>query len=104
MGVYRARLPKRLWGLSFLPLPASGGSRPSWTSGCRLLCLGKNTGVGCHALLQGLFLTQGSNPHLLCLPAPAGGFFTTSTTFCQLILTEAYSGNLVNFPYSCLKF
>ena len=23
--------------------------------------LGKNTGVGCHALLQGIFLTQGSN-------------------------------------------
>ena len=22
---------------------------------------GKNTGVGCHALLQGIFLTQGSN-------------------------------------------
>ena len=28
---------------------------------------GKNTGVGCHALLQGIFLTQGSNPHLLHL-------------------------------------
>ena len=28
---------------------------------------GKNTGVGCHTLLQGIFLTQGSNPHLLCL-------------------------------------
>ena len=28
---------------------------------------GKNTGVGCHALLQGIFLIQGSNPHLLCL-------------------------------------
>ena len=28
---------------------------------------GKNTGVGCHALLHGIFLTQGSNPHLLCL-------------------------------------
>ena len=28
---------------------------------------GKNTGVGCHTLLQGLFLTQGSNPHLLYL-------------------------------------
>ena len=27
----------------------------------------KNTGVGCHALLQGIFLIQGSNPHLLCL-------------------------------------
>ena len=23
---------------------------------------GKNTGVGCHALLQGIFRTQGSNP------------------------------------------
>ena len=29
---------------------------------------GKNTGVGCHALLlQGVFLTQGSNLSLLCL-------------------------------------
>ena len=25
---------------------------------------GKNTGVGCYALLQGIFLTQGSNPGL----------------------------------------
>ena len=37
----------------------------------RLLCPwdspGKNTGVGCHALLQGIFPTQGLNPHLLCL-------------------------------------
>ena len=37
----------------------------------RLLCpwdsLGKDTGVGCHALLQGIFPTQGSNPLLLCL-------------------------------------
>ena len=35
----------------------------------RLLCPwdppGKNTGVDYHALLQGIFLTQGSNPHLL---------------------------------------
>ena len=34
----------------------------------RLLCPwdspGKNTGVGCHALLQGIFPTQGSNPDL----------------------------------------
>ena len=27
----------------------------------------KNAGVGCHALLQVIFLTQGSNLHLLCL-------------------------------------
>ena len=37
----------------------------------RLLCPrdspGKDTGVGCHALLQGIFLTQGSNTNLLCL-------------------------------------
>ena len=36
----------------------------------RLLCLwnfpSKNTGVGCHFLLQGIFPTQGLNPHLLC--------------------------------------
>ena len=36
-----------------------------------VLCLwdspSKNTGVGCHDLLQGIFPTQGSNPHLLCL-------------------------------------
>ena len=37
----------------------------------RLLCpwdaSGKNTGVGWHALLQGIFPTQGSNPYFLCL-------------------------------------
>ena len=37
----------------------------------RLLCPwgspGKNTWVGCHALLHGIPPTQGFNPHLLCL-------------------------------------
>ena len=37
----------------------------------RILCPwdspAKNAGVGCHALLQGIFPTQGSNPCLLCL-------------------------------------
>ena len=28
---------------------------------------GKNTGVGCHALFQGIFPTQGLNPCLFCL-------------------------------------
>ena len=40
-----------------------------WTVPSGLLCpwgsLGKNTGVGCHALLQGIFPTQRSNPCLL---------------------------------------
>ena len=40
-----------------------------WSS--RFLCPwdspGKNSELGCHALLQGIFPTQGSNLHLLCL-------------------------------------
>ena len=63
----------------------------------------KNTGVGCHALLQGVFPTQGSNP---CLTSPAleGRFFTTSTILeahyssverKKLILVTAYI-NFVN--------
>ena len=47
--------------------------QPHGLQPARLLCPwdspGKNTGVGCHALLQGIFLTQGLNPqhhlHLL---------------------------------------
>ena len=42
---------------------------------------GKNTGVGCHALLQGIFLTQELNWHPLHLLALVGGFFTTSATW-----------------------
>ena len=38
----------------------------------------QDTGVGYHALLQGIYLTQGLNPRLMS-PAVAGGFFTTST-------------------------
>ena len=34
---------------------------------CPWDCPGKNTGVGCHGLLQGIFPTQGSNPRLLRL-------------------------------------
>ena len=54
---------------------------PFWCSGksaqwCLTLCdpmvcpwnsPGKNTGVGCHSLLQGIFPTQGLNPRLLHL-------------------------------------
>ena len=42
-----------------------------WTVATSLLCPwdfpGKNTGVGCHALFQGIFLTQGSSLHLIRL-------------------------------------
>ena len=55
-----------------------------WATACQLLCPwnspGKNTGVGCHVLLQGIFLTQGLNPHLMST-ALIGEFFTTSATW-----------------------
>ena len=45
--------------------------RPQGLKPTRLLCpwdsLGKSTGVWCRFLLQGIFPTLGSNPHLLCL-------------------------------------
>ena len=60
---------------------------------------GKNTGVGCFALLQGIFPMQGLNPHLSASPALAGRFFTTSTTW------EAQVSSSVQFSsvaQSCL--
>ena len=43
--------------------------RPHGLQPARLFCPwdspGRNTGVGCHALLQGIFLTQGLNPGVL---------------------------------------
>ena len=45
--------------------------RPHGLGPARLFCSwnfpGKNTGVGCHVLLQRIFPTQGSNPRLSCL-------------------------------------
>ena len=51
---------------------------PQWLHLSRLPCLwdspGKNTGTDSHSLLQGIFSTQGSNPHLFMSTALAGGF------------------------------
>ena len=55
----------------------SNSSRPHGLQPTRLLCPwdspGKNTGVRCHALLQGIFPTQGPT----CISCLAGRFFTT---------------------------
>ena len=40
---------------------------------------GKNTGVGCCALLQGIFPTQGSNPHLLYFLHWQAGYLLASS-------------------------
>ena len=63
------------WSRAYLcSCVCSGVSNSSQTHGLeltRLLCPwdspGKNTGAGCHFLLQGIFPTQGLNPRLLCL-------------------------------------
>ena len=55
----------------------------------------KNTGVGCHTLFQGTFLTQGSKLCLFMSPALAGRFFTTSTTWeAPGVLSHSYCLNL----------
>ena len=49
----------------------SNSLRPHGLEPTRLLCPwyspGKNIGMGCHTLLQRIFLTQRLRPHLLCL-------------------------------------
>ena len=52
-------------------LVVSDSLRSYWLWPARLLCPwdspGEDAGVSYHALLHGIFLTQGSNPNLLCL-------------------------------------
>ena len=71
---------------------------------------GKNTGVGCHFLLQGIFLTQGLNPHLLHWQAdshwahreaPASGisfFLFTMITLLVLSFLISFPQPLSGFP------
>ena len=42
--------------------------------------------MGCYALLQGIYSTQGLNPTLILSPALAGEFFTTGATWEALSL------------------
>ena len=73
----------------------------------RLLCPwdspGKNSGVGCHALLQGIFLTQESNLRLLCLlhwqegslPLAPPGKLWSHCTYTQQMLTHVLPNKLM---------
>ena len=62
----------------------------------RLLCLwkfqGKNTGVSCHFLLQGIFPTQGSNLCIFAFLELAGRFFTTWDDASMDTATHLYKG------------
>ena len=76
--VFRWLLPRAVKGLKLHPACVGACARSVtcdsfWSHGLwgptRLLCPwnfpAKNTGVGCHVLLQGIFPTQGLSPHLL---------------------------------------
>ena len=68
------------------------GSSVQWSS------LGKNTGLGCHFLLQGIFMTQGSNPGLLLgrqilYSEPPGIVYPTPTTIIVIVT--------IWLPFSC---
>ena len=61
-------------GIFMLPAQSLSYARlfvATWTVACQLLLTrhypGKNTGICCHFILQGIFSTRGSNPHLLHL-------------------------------------
>ena len=75
----------RMWRYLMLLSEVMSDSATLWTAACQALpsmvSPGKSTTVGCHALLQGIFLTQGLNLCLLRLPALVGMFFTTSATW-----------------------
>ena len=73
--MFSVKLPSRLQTsrltkLFFTHSVMSDLFQPHGLQPIRLLCPwdfpGKNTGVSCHFLLQGIFLTQGSNQHVLC--------------------------------------
>ena len=69
----------------------------------RLLCPwdfpGNNTGVGCHFLLQGIFPTQGLNPHLLWLWQIGRWILYHRATWEAQTATICYNRHLVFYRY-----
>ena len=67
---------------------------------------GKSPGAGCHTLLQGIFPTQESNPHLLCflhwqtgsLPLVPPGKPTAPYCLCSNPDTDTMSRVTLNHP------
>ena len=60
---------------------------------------GKNTGVGCHSLPQGIFLTQGSNPRLFCLwHWQAGSLPLAHLGSSPCVLAKLIESNVWDFP------
>ena len=77
-----------------------------WTVDCQVRgnSLGRNTGVGCYFLLQGIFLTQGSNPGLFhcrlilcCLNHEGSPLLSSSVQFSSV----TQSGPTLCDPMNC---
>jgi len=58
---------------------------------------GKNTGVNCHALLKGIFPTQGSNPGLILTSEPLGSYYHFNY-FLLVFTFNKYIYSSVGFP------
>ena len=75
---------------------------------------GKNTGVGCHFLLQGIFPTQGSNPYCISpilqadsLPSESPGKPRSLLSQPQIILafpSGAFSSGPAFLPFVILRY
>ena len=67
----------------------------------RLFCpwdyTGKKTGVDLHALLQGIFLMQGLNPHLLCLLGWQAGSSLLALPGKEVSGSKIATGNLIRY-------
>ena len=81
--------------LLYLVQVTSGASDSLWPHGllpARLLCPwdfpGKNTGVSCHFLLQGIFPTQGLNLHLIHWQVDTYHWATREAQFCVYIILK----------------
>ena len=93
--------------------------RPLGLQPARLFCPwnspGKNTGVGCHFLLQVLFSTQGLNPDLLCFciegrlftaeksKALGSPLITMLGSNCTVYYGSHREGNGTPLQYSCVE-
>ena len=64
----------------------------------------KNSRVGCHVLLQGIFLTQGSNPHLLCVFFFFFNHWHHLGSEPQVHSEDFFRGHLSNNPENRLKW
>ena len=62
---------------------------------------GKNTALGCHFLLQGIFLSQRSNSCLLQVSCIAGRFFTTEPPGKPFKLMPLCSGSTESEVLDC---